>query len=77
MTTLLDQVLEIGRHLPADAQDDIARAVLRLAGADDETPPVALSPEECAAIAASKAAAARGEFAIDAQARAVWAKHGL
>jgi hypothetical protein len=45
-------------------------------GADDETP-VPLRPEEQAAIAASKAAAARGEFATDEQVRAVWAKHGL
>jgi hypothetical protein len=77
MTALLDQALEIARHLPADAQDDIARIVLRLAGADDEALPVALSPEEHAAVAASKAAAARGEFATDAQVRAVWAKHGF
>jgi hypothetical protein len=40
-------------------------------------PPVPLSPEEKAAIAASKAAAARGEFATDAQVRSVWAKHGF
>jgi hypothetical protein len=61
---------------PTDAQDDIARVVLRLTGADDE-PPVPLTPEEQAAITASKAAAARGEFATDEQVRAVWAKHGL
>jgi hypothetical protein len=75
MTKLLDQALEAARNLPADAQDDIARVVLRLAGADDG-PPVSLMPEEQAAIA-SKTAAARGEFATDAQVRAVWAKHGL
>jgi hypothetical protein len=40
-------------------------------------PPVPLSSEEKAAIAASKAAAARGKFATDAQVRSVWAKHGL
>jgi hypothetical protein len=76
MTKLLDRALAAARNLPADAQDDIARVVLRLAGADDE-PPVPLTPEEQAAIAASKAAAARGEFATDEQVRAVWAKHGL
>ena len=38
---------------------------------------VPLSPEEREAIAHSKAAAARGEFATDEQVRAVWAKHGL
>jgi hypothetical protein len=36
-----------------------------------------LTSEEHAAITASKAAAARGEFAADEQVRAVWAKHGL
>jgi hypothetical protein len=76
MTKLLDQALEAARNLPTNAQDDIARVVLRLTGADDE-PPVPLTPEEQTAIAASKAAAARGEFATDEQVRAVWAKHGL
>lgn len=77
MTKLLDQALEAARNLPPAAQDDIARVVLRLAGSDSEEPPVALSPDERAAIAASKAAAARGEFATDEQVRAAWAKRGL
>ena len=76
MTKLLEQAIDAARNLPPDAQDDIARLVLRLAGADDE-PPVPLTPDEQAAVAASKAAAARGEFATDAQVRAVWAKRGL
>jgi hypothetical protein len=76
MTQLLDSAVEVARRLPASAQDDIARVVLRLTGADD-TLVAALSPEERAAIAASKAAAARGKFATEEQIRAVWAKHGL
>jgi hypothetical protein len=76
MTKLLDDALEAARGVPAAAQDDIARVVLRLAGTD-EAPPVALSSEERAAIANSKAAATRGEFATDDQVRAVWAKHTL
>ncbi len=76
MTKLLDQALEAARGLSPDAQDDIAHVVLRLAGADAE-PPVRLTRDEQAAVAASKAAAARGEFATDEQVRAVWAKHGL
>jgi len=76
MTKLLEDAIEAARHLSADAQDSIARVVLRLAGNDDETP-VPLSPGERAAIATSKAAAARGEFATDEQVRAVWAKHHL
>jgi predicted transcriptional regulator len=76
MTKLLDQAVEAARSLPPDAQDDIAHVVLRLTAADDE-PPVPLTPDEQAAITASKAAAARGEFATEEQVRAVWAKHGL
>jgi hypothetical protein len=76
MTKLLDQALELARGLPSEAQDDIARIVMQLAGSDD-TAPVILSIDERAAIAASKAEAARGEFATDEQVRAVWAKHGL
>jgi hypothetical protein len=75
MTKLLDQALDAVRVLPEDAQDDIARVVLQLARIDAE--PVALSPDERAAIAESKRAAARGEFATDEQVRAVWTKHGL
>ena len=76
MTKLLDQALAAARSLPPETQDDIARFVLRLIGADDEMP-VPLTPEEQAAVAASKAAAAGGEFASDEEVRAVWAKHGL
>jgi hypothetical protein len=76
MTKLLEQALEAARSFPPNAQDDIARVVLRLAGTDDE-PPVTLSPEERTTIATSQKAAARGEFATDEQVRAVWSKHGL
>jgi hypothetical protein len=75
MTKLLDRAVEIARALPAEAQDDIARIVLRLAGNDDAVVP--LSEDERAAIQASKAAASRGEFATDDELRGVWPKHGL
>ena len=75
MTTLLDRALEVARKLPAGTQDDIARVVLSLAGEDDAQ--AILSPGERDAIAVSKAAAARGDFATDADVLAVWAKHGL
>ena len=76
MTKLLEQAVEAARRLSPDIQDEIACVVLRLAGGD-EPGPVRLSPEERAAIAVSRDAAARGEFATDGQVRAVWAKHGL
>jgi hypothetical protein len=77
MTKLLDEALKAVRRLPADSQDEIARAMLALAGTETDGEPVPLSEAERAAIALSKAAAARGEFASEEQVRAVWAKHRL
>jgi len=76
ITKLLDEAVEAVRRLPSDDQDDIARTIIQLAGSDLQAP-VVLSPEEREAIAHSKAAAGRGEFATDEQVRAVWDKHGL
>jgi hypothetical protein len=76
MTKLLDDALSAVRNLPPDEHDNIARALLRLTGKDEE-PPIVLSAGERAAIAASKSAAARSEFASDEHVRATWAKHGL
>lgn len=36
MTSLLEKALEVVRQLPAESQDDIARAILSLAGDEDE-----------------------------------------
>jgi hypothetical protein len=76
MTKLLDEAVEAVRRLPSAEQDDIARAIMHLAGSDLAAP-VVLSPDEREAVTRSKAAAERGEFATDEQVRAVWAKHGL
>ncbi|HTQ32678.1 MAG TPA: hypothetical protein VMI30_00805 [Stellaceae bacterium] len=76
MTKLLDQAVEVARSLSDEAQSDIARIILELSGAQDEAP-APLTAEEQAAIAISKAAAARDEFATDDDVRAIWAKHGL
>jgi len=75
MTELFERAVETVRGLLPAAQGEIARLVLQLAA--DEEPLVVLTADERAAIARSKAAAARGEFATDEQVRAVWAKHGL
>jgi hypothetical protein len=77
MTKLLEHALDAVRRLPADEQDEIARTILALTGATVDGEPVPLTPDERAAIARSKAAAARGEFASEEQVRAVWAKYGL
>jgi hypothetical protein len=74
MTKLLDQAIEVARRLSPDDQDDIARAIMQLAGTE-EPPPVKLSRDEKAAIARSKAAAAGGDFASDEEVLAVWKKH--
>ena len=76
MTKLLDQAVEAACNLAPEAQDEIARFVLRLTGNED-IPPVTLSSEDRPAIAASKEAAARGEFATDDEVNAVWRKQGL
>jgi hypothetical protein len=75
MTKLLEQAIEAARRLPPAEQDDIARAIIQLAGGSEDAP-VQLTPDERDAIARSKAAAARGDFASDEEVRAVWAKHG-
>ncbi|HEY4775283.1 MAG TPA: hypothetical protein VIH40_10740 [Xanthobacteraceae bacterium] len=74
MSKLLEKAIEVARRLPPDEQDDVARAIMELAGASESTP-VPLTPEEREAIAQSKAAAARGDFATEDEVRAVWAKH--
>jgi hypothetical protein len=75
MTKLLDRAVEAARSLSPDAQDDIARVVLQLAG--DEQPIVALTPDEAVAVKRSREAAALGEFASEDEVQAVWSKHGL
>jgi hypothetical protein len=76
MTKLLDQALDVVRLLPDAEQDKIARLILQLAGSEPPTR-VPLSDAEREAIARSKEAAARRDYATGEQVRAVWAKHGL
>jgi hypothetical protein len=75
MMRLLKQAMETASALPDDVQDDLARMLLQFAGV--EQPPYALTPEEAADIDASLDEAERGEFATDAEIRAMWTKHGL
>ena len=72
MTALLEKAVSVARALSPEQQDDIARIVLRLAAEEEAWP---LSPDERAAIAASKAAAQRGEFASDDDLRALRARY--
>ncbi|MDX7952679.1 hypothetical protein P7D22_16035 [Lichenihabitans sp. Uapishka_5] len=75
MTALLDRALLSVRSLPPEAQDDVARVLLELVGEAQAL--VDLTPDEQAALDVSEAAAARGDFASDAEIKAIWAKHSL
>lgn len=65
MTKLLQKALEAVRLLPPENQDEIARAMLALAG--DDFVPEEIDPTHLADVLASLAQAQRGEFASDAQ----------
>jgi len=68
MTKLLQRALEAVRKLPADSQDEIARAMLNLAGNDGE--PEVVSPDDLPAVMEGLAQARRGEFATDEEVEA-------
>ncbi len=70
MTKLLEQALETLRRLPAKNQDDIARAILRLAAGDSEPEPI--DPAHLPAVLEGLAQARRREFATDAQVEAAF-----
>jgi hypothetical protein len=70
MTKLLDHALEAVRRLPADAQDEIARAMLALAG--DEGEAEAIDPAHLPDVLESLAQARRRQFATDAEVKAAF-----
>jgi hypothetical protein len=69
MTKLLERALETVRRLPAEAQDEIARAILNLA-ADGAPEPV--SPAHLSAVLEGLGKAQRREFAPDAEVEAAF-----
>ncbi len=75
MTALLERALAAASSLPDDMQDEAARAVLSYLG--HELPVFALTPEDEEAVARSREACARGDFASEGEVRAIWAKYGL
>ena len=75
MTIRLQQAFETLRGLPDDMQDDLANIILQLSGVDQ--PAIVLDEAEAASLDLSLQQADRGEFATDAEVRAIWAKHGL
>jgi hypothetical protein len=70
MTKLLEQAFEAVRRLPPDVQDDIARAMLSLAG--DEGEPEPIDPAHLSDVLESLAEARRREFATDAEVEAAF-----
>jgi hypothetical protein len=70
MTKLLDKALEAVRQLPPDSQDEIARAMLTLAGDDGE--PEDIDPTHLADVMESLAQAKRREFASEAEVEAAF-----
>lgn len=75
MTRLLEEAFSKVSGLPDSEQDELARALLELAGVGQ--PPIQLTAAEEADLAEADAEIARGELASADEVRAVWAKHGL
>ncbi len=72
MTKLLQKALEAVRLLPPENQDEIARAMLSLAG--DDSAPEDIDPAHLADVLESLAQAKRGEFASDAAVEAAFSR---
>ena len=70
MTKLLERALEAVRRLPADSQDEIARAMIQLAGGDGE--PEEVDAAHLPAVLEGLAQAQRREFASDAEVEAAF-----
>lgn len=70
MTKLLEQALEAVRRLPPETQNEIARAMLVLAG--DEGKPEAIDPAHLPDVLESLAQAKRRQFATDAEVEAAF-----
>ena len=70
MTKLLEQAIEAVRRLPPDSQDEIACAILRLAGSEAEAEPI--DPAHLAAVLEGLAQAKRREFATDGEVEAAF-----
>jgi hypothetical protein len=70
MTKLLEQALEAVRRLPEESQDQIAHAMLALAGKDGE--PESIDPAHLPDVLEGLAQAKRRQFATDAEVEAAF-----
>ena len=74
MTKLLERAVQAVSLLPPEDQDEIARAMLRLAAAEDV--PEDVPDEDLPAVLEGLAQAERGEFATDEEVEAVFRRFG-
>ena len=70
MTKLLEEALEAVRRLSPDSQDEIARAMLRLAANDGEPEPI--DPAHLSAVLQGLDQAKRRQFATDDEVEAAF-----
>jgi hypothetical protein len=70
MTKLMEKAVEIVRLLPPESQDEIAHAMLSLAGSEGELE--SIEPAHLADVLESLAQAKRREFATDAEVEAAF-----
>jgi hypothetical protein len=70
MTKLLKQALEAVQKLPSESQDEIARAMLALAG--DESAQESIDPAHLPDVLEGLAQARRRQFASDAEVEAAF-----
>ncbi len=75
MTKLLEQAIEGVRRLPENSQDEIARAILHLAGSEVEPEPV--DPAHLVAVLEGLAQAKRREFATAEEMKAAFRRFGV
>jgi hypothetical protein len=75
MTKLLDRAFEAVRRLPSDKQDEIARAMLTLAG--DEGQPEEIDPAHLPDVLESLAQAKHRRFATDAEVESAFRRFDL
>jgi Ca2+-binding EF-hand superfamily protein len=73
MTKLMEKALEAVRRLPPDSQDEIARAMLTLAGEDEPEP---IDAAHLSDVLESLAQAQRRRFATDAEVEAAFRRFG-
>jgi hypothetical protein len=73
MTKLVEQAIAAISKLPPEAQDNLARYMLALAGGKPEP----LTADEAAAIAEAEAEIARGERVAPETVKAFWRSRGL